>query len=598
MEEILKLLDDHYILKLDERGNVEEIISFYDDSIFHEPFIEMVSDDDKKKAAKIFLDALENNYGKGIIRLRRGEEYSIFDVKMVKSNDIILLLAREIGREKPSFIADLLGNVVEASDEWETLLNQNLFDVVEGKEKLLAAVREAVEKGEYDGNAFINEKEVRFRIKATTHLEFFVEEDIYRLLEKIMDAGNAKEIFNSIQEAMHMVAEDFYIRLFDMEAGTRKEAVYRYPILRRGEVVGEILLYEDMDENDLTMVKMISFLSSKATERIKEVYNILNDFAFYKIDREGNIIYVNPKFEKLTGFRENEVRGVNLKEISERGDDFFRLLERKGKVENYISRWKGKKGGIIARERAWKINGETLVIMEDITREMENEREIEFYNSLLRHDIFNKNEIALGYMGLMEKTNLTKKQRDFLDKIKTSLKEANELIEKVRKAETIRKMEGKTKPVNIGKVINSICQKWTDEVRKQGINLSCRAGNVSVEADDFLAEIFNNLIENSLQHSGCKNIVIKGRKEEDFYVIQYEDDGIGIEEKYLDRIFDEGWKMNSSGSGLGLYMVKKLMVRYGGKVEAERAESGGLRINLYFKMARKGKKQDILKMRI
>ncbi|HHO57363.1 MAG TPA: hypothetical protein ENJ70_02290, partial [Thermoplasmatales archaeon] len=298
MEEILKLLDDHYILKLDERGNVDEIISFYDDSIFHEPFIEMVSNDDKKKAAKIFLDALENNYGKGIIRLRRGEGYSIFDVKMVKSNDIILLLAREIGREKPSFIADLLGNVVEVSDEWEALLNQNLFDVVEGKEKLLAAVREAVEKGVYDGNAFINEKEVRFRIKATTHLEFFVEEDIYRLLEKIMDAGNAKEIFNSIQEAMHMVAEDFYIRLFDMEAGTRKEAVYRYPILRRGEVVGEILLYEDMDENDLTMVKMISFLSSKASERIKEVYNILNDFAFYKIDVGGNIIYVNPKFEK------------------------------------------------------------------------------------------------------------------------------------------------------------------------------------------------------------------------------------------------------------------------------------------------------------
>jgi len=87
-------------------------------------------------------------------------------------------------------------------------------------------------------------------------------------------------------------------------------------------------------------------------------------------------------------------------------------------VENLVSRWKGKEREIIASESARRINGETVVILTDITRQKEHENEAEFYNSVLRHDIFNKNEIALGYMGLLEKTNLTKKQRELIEKIK------------------------------------------------------------------------------------------------------------------------------------------------------------------------------------
>ena len=598
MEDVLKLLDEYHVLKLDERGNIEKIIKFYDDEVLNEPFITLVSEEDKRKAAKLFLDALEKGFSEEVLRLKKEDAYGIFNVKMAKENEGIYVVAKELREEKPSFISDLLGNVIDSSEEWEAIQNKNIFDVVEEREKLMEMIRNAIDKGECSSSAFINEKKVNLRIKATTHLEFFVEEDIYRILESIMDAGNAGEIFEEMKNALRYLGKDFSLRLFDMEEGEgRGDVIHEYPIFRRGEMVGEIKIYEDVDDFSDHLLKSLSLISSKAVEKIQETYNILNDFAFYKIDMDGNILYGSSKFEILTGFSGAEIKGKNVKEFSCDRKEFFEELKKKGKVENFICKWKGKSKEFMACETAWRINGEIIVLVDDITPQIENEREVEFYNSLLRHDIFNKNEISLGYIGLLEKTNLTKKQKKFIEKIKESVSEANALIEKIRKAETIRRAEKEIIKVEINKVLQNICRAYEEKLKQKGIEISCEVADVVVGADEFVEEIFSNLIENSIQHSDCQKIYIYGERKGEFYVIHYEDDGKGVEKKYLSRIFEEGWKSESSGSGLGLYIVKKLMARYGGKAEAEIGEKGGLKINLYFKQARKGKKQEILKIR-
>jgi len=598
VEDVLKLLDEYHVLKLDERGNIEKIIKFYDDEVLNEPFITLVSEEDKRKAAKLFLDALEKGFSEEVLRLKKEDAYGIFNVKMAKENEEIYVVAKELREEKPSFISDLLGNVIDSSEEWEAIQNKNIFDVVEEREKLMEMIRNAIDKGECSSSAFINEKKVNLRIKATTHLEFFVEEDIYRILESIMDAGNAGEIFEEMKNALRYLGKDFSLRLFDMEEGEgRGDVIHEYPIFRRGEMVGEIKIYEDVDDFSDHLLKSLSLISSKAVEKIQETYNILNDFAFYKIDMDGNILYGSSKFEILTGFSGAEIKGKNVKEFSCDRKEFFEELKKKGKVENFICKWKGKSKEFMACETAWRINGEIIVLVDDITPQIENEREVEFYNSLLRHDIFNKNEISLGYIGLLEKTNLTKKQKEFIEKIKESVSEANALIEKIRKAETIRRAEKEIIKVEINKVLQNICRAYEEKLKQKGVEISCEVADVVVGADEFVEEIFSNLIENSIQHSGCQKIYIYGERKGEFYVIHYEDDGKGVEKKYLSRIFEEGWKSESSGSGLGLYIVKKLMARYGGKAEAEIGEKGGLKINLYFKQARKGKKQEILKIR-
>lgn len=596
VEEILRALTEYAIFKLDRKGIIEEAYNF-EEEVGGETLLNVVSEEDRKRAAKLFIDAIQTGKAEGIIRLRKNDSYQIFDFRFLKIEDSIYVIAKEIRKEKPSFITDFLGNVIYAGEEWKALDGKNLFDVVEDRESFMNAIKTAIEAGEYEGNVSINERKAKIRIKATQWLEFFIEEDIYRLLEEILDSKNIGEIFERIKKVMDYIGIEYYLRLFDMEAGGKGEAFHSFNILKRSEVVGEIEVFEEINDLQRQTLQFLSMVASKAIEGLENINAILQDFAIYKIDDDGRIVYVNEKFEEVTGYRAEEIINKDIANFAEKREEFMKELE-KGYVENFIAKWKGKGKEIIAKEYARKVNGETVAILEDVTYEKEKEREAEFYNSVLRHDIFNKNEIALGYLGLLEKTNLTKKQKAYIQKIKEVIGDANKLIENVRRAEEIRKAKGELKNVNVGRVVEKICKTYEEEAKKYGIEIECSVDDVEVIADEFLGEIFSNLIKNSIQHAECSTIKIHGEKEGEFYKIYYEDNGKGIDEKYRDKIFEEGWRLGGSGSGLGLYIVKKLMVRYGGKVEVETGAGKGMKFVLYFKMPRKKGRADFLKIRI
>ncbi len=596
MEEILKAIDDYAFFRLDDRGIIQEVHNFEED-IEGEPFLNIVSEEDRKKAAKLFMESLQHEKAEGVLRIKRNSYYQIFTFKFLKIEDAVYGIAREIKREEPSFIADFLGNVIYACDEWKILEGKNLFDAIEDRNRLINAIRIAIETGEYEGDASINDREMRIRIKATQWLEFFIEEDVYKLLKDILDGRSAKEIFDGIVALLNEITTNYYVKLFDMEAGEKKEALYSFSIVKQGEIVGEIEIYDEIGEKEKNLLHFLSIAASKSVEELEDISKILQNFALYKIDANGKIKYVNKKFEEITGYGEKEVLNRNVAEFAENREEFNKEME-KGWVENFISKWKGKDRDIIAKEHARKINGEIIVLLEDITYEKEKEKEAEFYNSVLRHDIFNKNEIALGYLGLLEKTNLTKKQKTYLQKIKEVIGDANKLIEKVRKAEEIRKAKGHLHSIDIKETVEKICEDYGEELKQHDIEMECSVEAGEILADDFISEIFSNLIKNSIQHAKCKKIRIEGKREQEFYKIFYEDDGVGIDEKYKDKIFEEGWRLGGSGSGLGLYIVKKLMTRYGGKIEVETGAGKGIKFTLYFRMPRRRGKAEFLKIRI
>jgi len=105
------------------------------------------------------------------------------------------------------------------------------------------------------------------------------------------------------------------------------------------------------------------------------------------------------------------------------------------------------------------------------------------------------------------------------------------------------------------------------------------------------------LIKNAIEHAECKTIKIYGEKEDTHYKVYIEDDGKGIEKEDMKKIFEEGWKKGGSGSGLGLYIVKKLMERYDGKIEVESEVGKGTKFILLFRMPQKKIMPDILRIR-
>ena len=95
-----------------------------------------------------------------------------------------------------------------------------------------------------------------------------------------------------------------------------------------------------------------------------------------------------------------------------------------------------------------------------------------------------------------------------------------------------------------------------------------------------LYQIFQNLIENAIKYneSAVKSICLSHSQAGDKVFLKVKDNGIGIEENYLDYIFEPFKKLHDSsqykGTGLGLSICKKIIEMYEGSIIAESSSSG------------------------
>ena len=100
---------------------------------------------------------------------------------------------------------------------------------------------------------------------------------------------------------------------------------------------------------------------------------------------------------------------------------------------------------------------------------------------------------------------------------------------------------------------------------------------------EMLTSIFRNLASNAVAYSSGRDIFIRLVAEDDEkYTISFADNGIGVEEEHLPRLFerfyrvDKGRSRKMGGTGLGLSIVKNAVAMHGGTIEAHNRLSGGL----------------------
>ena len=110
-------------------------------------------------------------------------------------------------------------------------------------------------------------------------------------------------------------------------------------------------------------------------------------------------------------------------------------------------------------------------------------------------------------------------------------------------------------------------------------------GNLSL-----IGSIFRNLTENTIAYSGGKNIYISlVENNEEWCRICFEDDGCGVEEKQLPRLFerfyrvDKGRSRQMGGTGLGLAIVKHAVQFHGGNINVTNRPGGGLKFEFTIK---------------
>jgi signal transduction histidine kinase len=138
------------------------------------------------------------------------------------------------------------------------------------------------------------------------------------------------------------------------------------------------------------------------------------------------------------------------------------------------------------------------------------------------------------------------------------------------------------------------------EIIRSSVNLFEKEKNSSVKVDlpfiempvmgdkEQALRIFNNVLKNAIQATqDVKDPVIRISAEEkdESFVIRISDNGTGIAENMKEKIFTPNFTTKSTGSGLGLAMVKSIVSNFGGKIWFESQEGLGSTFFIEFRKA-------------
>lgn len=216
-------------------------------------------------------------------------------------------------------------------------------------------------------------------------------------------------------------------------------------------------------------------------------------------------------------------------------------------------------------------------------RELQREENLEFLLTLLRHDIRNKVAVIKGYLALLEDTHLTKEQQEFLTNSLDATKEISGMLKKIGKLKEIDKEEELTM-IPLQNVLSRAVQKNEAKAEEYDITLEYTKTPHTVLGGPLLEELFSNLIENALEHSNASIVKVYSTESEDHITVTVEDDGSGIPDQIRDRLFQQGVKgKNSSGLGIGMYIVKEIAEKYQSSIQVQDSELGGARFNITLK---------------
>ena len=245
-------------------------------------------------------------------------------------------------------------------------------------------------------------------------------------------------------------------------------------------------------------------------------------------------------------------------------------------------------------------SGAYVIVLSDVTEErvsMEERLESERIDSIVRlaagvaHELGNPLNSLTIHLQLIERKlkNLAKQQdatnlAESLQVCQGEVERLDGIITHFLKAIRPQKLE-----LNELDLLGLV----EDVLRVQEAELSNRKLEVKVEVNDDLPIIlgdrdqikqaFFNLIKNAMeamQPSGSLRIL--ARCDDDYVYLQFVDNGSGISEEDLSKVFQAYYTTKEEGHGLGMMIVERIMREHGGHINIESRKEAGTAITLQF----------------
>ncbi len=233
------------------------------------------------------------------------------------------------------------------------------------------------------------------------------------------------------------------------------------------------------------------------------------------------------------------------------------------------------------RQLSLLMSGVWRIIMRKRAEEAlaDSKSQAELYVDFMGHDINNMNQVAMGFLELaLEKLDaegrLETGDRTLLEKPMETIRNSAKLIDNVKKLQRLRNGALEPKVMDLGQVLSGVMAEAVyDRNRRIVINYTPTPGQL-VSANELLKDVFSNILDNSIKHSGGKEpltidirVASTGRGHE----VSVEDDGPGIPDARKGEIFDRlsQGRMRALRTGLGLGLVKTLVESFGGHIRVE-----------------------------
>ena len=236
----------------------------------------------------------------------------------------------------------------------------------------------------------------------------------------------------------------------------------------------------------------------------------------------------------------------------------------------------GAFGAIVGVNRGRATRNEILA-----DRTEEQRETLELLTRLLRHDIRNDMQVINAHAEFLE-ADVTEEGESSLTTVKQKSDAILRLLEDTSTLIETLGSDHELRPV----ALDSIVKQEADDIRGEHdavtVETAVPAGT-QVVADGLLHQLFRNLLSNAVIHNDPDDLTIRvtATVAEDTVDVVVADDGAGIPAAVRDDLFDLGQKgPGSTGDGLGLYLVSRLVEVYGGSIEVGEAAEGGAQFEI------------------
>ncbi len=360
-----------------------------------------------------------------------------------------------------------------------------------------------------------------------------------------------------------------------------------------GEPQGIVVNFKDISER-----KRSEELLLKSEKRYRNLFENSRD-AIYMTARKGEFISVNQAMLDLFGYTKDEMVGMNILELYNHIEQKERSLKKvdvQGHFKDREVTFKKKDGtkitclltGTVRRGNEGEILGYQGIVR-DITEHKQMEeailkknKELESFVYTVSHDLKSPLVSLYGFIEELLEENKEKFSEDskhMAERIVANVDKIEELINDLMDLSRVGRIVGSPVEIKLKELFEQLAMEFDKRLRAADIKLkvSQKDDCVICAAPDQVHRVMDNLLSNAVKFMGDtddRKIELICRKKDKSHVqICVKDNGIGIDRKYHEKIFELFRRLdvnkNAEGTGVGLTLVQRTVEDFGGRVWVE-----------------------------